>query len=207
MRTDSFLSLPTECSDRGHPALMPQLSRTIVQVTHGANEGFFPVSGNSVAAVRMCLATGFSIPGDALPMVGGQIVGPDHILTAGEELTFAKEHGHKGVGTQVWTEEEFCKFFKISREDLDTWIGQGLKAKPCLDGSLRITETGADEFFRGSQVQSPYLTTEQAAHYLRTTVKGIYSLLERRKLRKLPGSRTVLFTRDLLDAYVRGGEE
>jgi excisionase family DNA binding protein len=82
-----------------------------------------------------------------------------------------------------------------------------LKAKPCLDGSLRITETAADEFFRGGQVQSPYLTAEQAAGYLHTTVKGIYSLLERRKLRKLPGSRTVLFTRELLDAYVRGGQE
>ena len=140
-------------------------------------------------------------------MIGGRVVGPDHILAAGDELLFAKEKGHKGVGSQVWTDEEFCKFFQITLEDLNAWIGQGLKVKRVLDGSLRITETAADEFFRGSEVQSPYLTAEQAAHYLRTTVKGIYSLLERRKLRKLPGSRTVLFTRDLLDAYVRGGEE
>jgi excisionase family DNA binding protein len=176
-------------------------------VTHGANEGFFPVAGKSVASVRKALATVLSIPGDALPMVGGQIVGPDHILAAGEELTFAKQTGHKGVGSQVWTDEEFCKFFKLTRDDLHSWVAQGLKVGRCLDGSLRISETAVDEFFRGSEVPSPYLTAEQAAHYLRTTVKGIYSLLERRKLRKLPGSRTVLFTRDLLDAYVRGGEE
>jgi excisionase family DNA binding protein len=71
---------------------------------------------------------------------------------------------------------------------------------------MRITETSADEFFLGQQTESPYLTAEQAAKYLRTTVKGVYSLLERRKLKKLPGSRTILFTRDLLDAYLRGGE-
>jgi excisionase family DNA binding protein len=173
-------------------------------VTHGANEGFFPVAGKSVAAVRRGLATAFGIPDDALPIIGGRVVGPDHRLTPGEELLFAKEIGRKGVGTHVWTAEEFCKFFKISREDLDAWIGQGLPVKPCLDGSLRITETAVDEFFRGQVIESPYLTTEDAAKYLRTTIKGIYSLLERGKLRKLPGSRTVLFTREMLDAYVRG---
>lgn len=207
MRTDSFLSPPPECIHRGHAAALAEHSRTFVRVTHGAHDDFFPVAGKSVASLRKALATAFGIPTDALPMIGGRVVGPDRVLAAGDELLFAKKKGHKGVGTQVWTEEEFCKFFKITLEDLNAWIAQGLRTKPCLDGSLRITETAVDEFFQGSQVPSPYLTAEQAAHYLRTTVKGIYSLLERRKLRKLPGSRTVLFTPDLLDAYVRGGEQ
>jgi excisionase family DNA binding protein len=82
-----------------------------------------------------------------------------------------------------------------------------LKVRPCLDGSLRITESDADDFFRGPVVESPYLTSEQAAVYLRTTIKGVYSLLERGKLKKLPGSRTILFTREMLDAYVQGGDK
>jgi hypothetical protein len=203
MRTDFSPSPPPECRGPGRAVAPARLPRT-VRVTHGADEGFFPVAGKSVAAVRRGLATAFGIPDAALPMIGGRVVGPDHRLAPGEELLFAKEKGHKGVGTQVWTAEEFCKFFKLSREDLDAWIGQGLSVKPCLDGSLRITETAADEFFRGSQVESPYMTAEQAAIYLHTTVKGIYSLLERRKLRKLPGCRSILFTREMLDAFVRG---
>lgn len=117
-----------------------------------------------------------------------------------------KLRGSKSVGERVWDQNEFCKFFKVTLADLHAWIAQGLNVKWCLDGSIRITETAYDEFARGRVIESPYLTAEQAAKYLRTTVKGIYSLLERRKLKKLPGSRTILFTRDLLDAYVRGGE-
>src|SRR5262249_55020697 len=117
---------PLMAGNRGHPpALAPP--RTVVRVTHGANEGFFPVAGKSVASVRKALVTPFGIPPDALPMIGGRVVGPDHILAAGDELLFAKEKGHKGVGSQVWTDEEFCKFFKITREDPDAWIAQGLK--------------------------------------------------------------------------------
>lgn len=214
MRTTPALSSDSACDRCGHPAAQahsvaratgPLRQPSIaVRVTHGAQEDFFPVTGKSVANVRRCLADAFGIPADALPMIGGRVVGPDHRLAPGEELLFAVEKGHKGVGSQVWTDEEFSRFFKITREDLDAWIAQGLKAKRVLDGSLIITETAADEFFRGSQVESPYLTAEQAASYLRTTVKGIYSLLERRKLRKLPGSRSILFTREMLDAFVRG---
>jgi hypothetical protein len=206
MRTDSFSSPPPECNDRGRSSALAQRPSTIVRVTHGAHEDFFPVVGKSVATVRRCLASVFSIPVEALPRVSGQVVGPDHILAAGEGLTFAKENGHKGVGTHVWTEMEFCKFFKITREDLDTWIGKGLKAKPCLDGSLRITETAADEFFRGSQVPSPYLTAEQAVEYLGLkSLKALYGLVERGKLMPLPGHRKYRFTTEQLDACLRGG--
>ena len=197
MRTDSFPSPPAGCSDR--------LSGTVVRVTHGADEEFFPVVGKSVANVRKCLASAFSIPADALAMVDGRVVGPDHILAAGQELAFAKEKGRKGVGTQVWTEEEFCKFFKITREDLDAWIGQGLKAKPCLDASLRITETAADEFFRGRVVESPYLSTDEAAAYCNVSKDAFYGRVERRKIKPLSGSgKENRFTREQCDAMMKG---
>ena len=112
--------------------------------------------------------------------------------------------GRKGVGEKVWAGEEFCQFFKITTEDLQAWIAQGLKVRRCLDGSLRITESAVDEFFRGRVVESPYLTIEEAAIYARTTVNNIYGLIERRKLKKLPGTRTVLFTQEILDDYLKG---
>jgi len=179
----------------------------LVHVTHGANVGAFPVAGKSVGSVRKGLVHHFSIPAAAIAFVGGRIVGPDHIIVAGQDLTFAKPTGQKGVGTQVWTEDEFCKCFKIPSEELQAWTAQGLKVKQCLDGSIRITETAVDEFFRGKEIESPYLTAEEAAKYLRTTVKGIYSLMERRKLKKLPGLRNLLFTREALDDFLRGGRK
>ena len=53
-------------------------------------------------------------------------------------------------------------------------------------------------------IESPYLTIEEAAIYGRTTVNNIYGLIERRKLKKLPGTRTVLLTKEILDAYLKG---
>jgi len=54
-------------------------------------------------------------------------------------------------------------------------------------------------------ILSPYLTAEEAAAYLRTTVQGIYSLVKRRKIRPMPGRPgRLLFTREALDRYLAG---
>jgi excisionase family DNA binding protein len=53
-------------------------------------------------------------------------------------------------------------------------------------------------------VQSPYLNAEEAAAYLRITVNALYGLVERRRLRPLPGSRKYRFTREGLDAFLMG---
>jgi excisionase family DNA binding protein len=55
------------------------------------------------------------------------------------------------------------------------------------------------------KIVSPYLTAEEAAAYLRLdSVKKIYGLIERGKLRPLPGSRKLRFTIEILDEYLRG---
>ena len=48
-------------------------------------------------------------------------------------------------------------------------------------------------------IASPYLTAPEAATYLRTTVQGIYSLVKRGRLKPMPGSGKLLFTRAALD--------
>jgi excisionase family DNA binding protein len=53
-------------------------------------------------------------------------------------------------------------------------------------------------------VESPYLTADEAAVYLRINVNALYSLVERRKLAPLPGHRKYRFTRDMLDNFLRG---
>jgi len=50
---------------------------------------------------------------------------------------------------------------------------------------------------------SPYLTAAEAALYLRTTVQGVYSLVKRGRVRPMPGSGRLLFTREALDACLR----
>jgi excisionase family DNA binding protein len=49
---------------------------------------------------------------------------------------------------------------------------------------------------------SPYLTAAEAAAYLRTTVQGIYSLVKRGRVKPMPGSGKLLFTREALDKYL-----
>lgn len=49
------------------------------------------------------------------------------------------------------------------------------------------------------KVVSPYLTAVEAAAYLRTTVQGIYALVKRGRLKPMPGSGKLLFTRAALD--------
>jgi excisionase family DNA binding protein len=51
-------------------------------------------------------------------------------------------------------------------------------------------------------VISPYLTTAEAAAYIRTTIQGVYSLVKRGRLRPMPGSGKLLFTREALDKYL-----
>lgn len=54
-------------------------------------------------------------------------------------------------------------------------------------------------------IVSPYLTAEEAAAYLRTTIQGIYSLVKRGRLRPMPGRPgRLLFTRETLDGYLGG---
>lgn len=48
-------------------------------------------------------------------------------------------------------------------------------------------------------ISSPYLTAPEAAVYLRTTVQGIYALVKRGRLKPMPGSGKLLFTRGALD--------
>jgi excisionase family DNA binding protein len=53
------------------------------------------------------------------------------------------------------------------------------------------------------QLISPYLTAAEAALYLRTTIQGIYSLVKRGRLKPMPGSGKLLFTREALDACLQ----
>jgi excisionase family DNA binding protein len=52
-------------------------------------------------------------------------------------------------------------------------------------------------------VISPYFTAAEAAAYLRTTVQGIYALVKRGRVRPMPGSGKLLFTREALDACLQ----
>jgi len=136
-----------------------------VKVIHGTNDGLFMIAGTSVASVRAVLRDAFNIPDDAIAFVNGVCVVPGCQLHENDTLEFVVPFGRKGVGERVWNADEFCQFFKISPEDLQAWIAQGLKVKRCLDGSIRITETAVDEFFRGRVIDSLCLNTEQTTRH------------------------------------------
>lgn len=178
-----------------------------VKVIHAANDGLFTVAGASVASVRASLRDAFNLPDDAAIFVNSVPVLSDHCLQANETLEFVMPFGRKGVGERVWTADEFCQFFRITPEDLQAWIAQGLKIKHCLDGSLRITETAVDEFFRGRVIESPYLSTDEAAAYCNVTKDAFYGRVERKKITPLPGSaKENRFTREQCDRMMKGAD-
>jgi hypothetical protein len=53
-------------------------------------------------------------------------------------------------------------------------------------------------------VDSPFYTKEEAAKYLPTTVDGIRGRVERGQLKRCPGVRHYLFTKEMLDDSVKG---
>jgi hypothetical protein len=83
-----------------------------------------------------------------------------------------------------------ARFFRIPLEDMN-WQGT---AKP---------EAQKPDPAR-PRIESPYLDAQQAADYLGMTVKALYGHVERRKLQPLPGYKKYRFTRDRLDAFLRG---
>jgi hypothetical protein len=47
---------------------------------------------------------------------------------------------------KVWSDEELCKFFKITLADLDFWESQGCKVNRLNDGSRQWTEEAIDDY-------------------------------------------------------------
>ena len=181
------------------------ISFGFVKVIHAIKADFLDVAGESVAAVRESLPDAFNLNGEAVPFVKGEPVLPTYILQPDDTLEFIVPLGRKSVGEQIWTDEEFCILFKITTEDLQAWIAQGLKVRRCLDGSLRITETAVDEFFRGRVIESPYLSTDEAAAYCNVTKDAFYGRVERKKITPLPGSaKENRFTREQCDRMMKG---
>ena len=68
-----------------------------VHVIHGANEGYFPLSGKTVGSVRKSLREVYNIPGDAFALVNGQQVEDDFVLLEQNSLEFTKTAGTKGL--------------------------------------------------------------------------------------------------------------
>lgn len=67
-----------------------------VRVVHGANSGYYALSGKTIGDVRKGLKDAFSLPGDAIAEVDGKTVGDDFILAEGQNLEFSKLSGRKG---------------------------------------------------------------------------------------------------------------
>ena len=77
---------------------------------------------------------------------------------------------------------------------------------------LKALETRIDDVDRRcrphpesrSKPPRTFLHAEEAADYLGITVKALYSLKDRGKLKSLPGSRKLRFTPKMLDDYLHG---
>lgn len=175
----------------------------MVRVIHCSNEVHIQ-PGLAVGTVQKRLKEVLNVRPDAIGLVNGKQATSDHRLVEGDNLEFVSQDGEKGVG-QVWTREEFCKLFKLTDDQLEDQIGKGLKVMRLGDGTIRVTESAVDDFLRGRQVESPYLSTEEAARYCNLTRDAFYGRVERRKIKPLPGSgKENRFTREQCDQMMKG---
>ena len=94
---------------------------------------------------------------------------------------------------------------RLAGEIAETVVGE-FRREIGLDGPVPPQADGNSPVGRidDPKVETPYLDVQQAAAYLRKSPKAIYGLIERGKLRKMPGSRVCYFTRELLDDFLRG---
>jgi excisionase family DNA binding protein len=106
----------------------------------------------------------------------------------------------------VWTEDEFLKTFAVSRSTLLAWIADGLAALRCPDNTFRITASAVDDFVRSRHVETPYLTADEAARYIKRSRQAVYALVKRNRLAPCNGRvGKLLFRRRDLDRFVLGG--
>jgi len=106
--------------------------------------------GLNVRQVRELLREVMVIPIEALPFVRWKPVAEGHRLTERDKLEFITPDQDVG---QVWTGEQFCALFSMAQEDLEMWIENGLPVLRLKDGSVRVTETVVDDFFRKRKVE------------------------------------------------------
>jgi excisionase family DNA binding protein len=105
----------------------------------------------------------------------------------------------------VWTEAEFLITFTITRDTLLEWIADGLRVLRCNDNTFRITAAALDEYVRGKEVKTPYLTADEAAKYIKRTRQAVYALVKRNRLKPCGGeSSKLLFRREDLDRFIEG---
>jgi len=120
-----------------------------MQVIYGRDEvELDEPDGVEVGVIQARLKSFFSLPADATASVNGIDVGPAELAGPDSTVEFRVTQGRKGVG-RVWSPEEYCELFSLSREELDQQIQKGLRVMQAANGSMRITETAVDEFVRG----------------------------------------------------------
>lgn len=81
-----------------------------VQVIHGANVVFLPLSGRTVGRVKSVLRDVLNVSRRAVAFIQGKPVADDHLLADGDVLEFVRAEGHKGGDHDHWSEKELVRF-------------------------------------------------------------------------------------------------
>jgi len=137
-----------------------------MELMHAAEAQDLDVAGHTVGEIRVALTHVLNI-GNQEARLDGRRVSDDVVMSDDDgTLEFVKLAGRKGVG-QIWSADEYCQRFGISREQLNQQIEEGLKVMRLADGSLRITETAVDQFIAGDAivVQVANALTRIANHF------------------------------------------
>lgn len=172
---------------------------------HGLGE-IEVVAGLTVGLVRDAYGHVLNVPPDAEALVNGRPVQQHHVVQDEDTLEFIKASGRKGAGPWAKTDDELCEFLKGTPEDLDFLENQGCKPLRLKDGTRRWTADAIDEFngIKKQPMDSPWLTHEEAAAYLKISPDALYAHVDRGRIKPFKVGVQSRYTRPMLDKFVKG---
>jgi hypothetical protein len=97
LRSLSSRVLAPKTSVLGDPLAPAEPLPGTVHVTGNVNDEWLPLAGRTVGEIRRRVGSRYELGSGALATVGGQLVGDDVVVRAGEHLAFLRDSGEKGA--------------------------------------------------------------------------------------------------------------
>ena len=164
-------------------------------LTFGPNSVEYDLTGYTIAQAEQALSEVLNIGSWVPAFVEGKRVESKSkfVLHRGQAVLFWKVWGIKGAGRRKLLEEQVVEL----QDRID-------RLEDAVYGLLDVAGDRIGTPKNGSR-KSPYLNSEEAAEYLRTSISSLYGLVDRKQINPLRGpKRSYRFTPRMLDDYLRG---
>lgn len=159
----------------------------------GLNNIEIDLSGYTVAQAQQSLSDVLNLGPQHPAFIDEELVSKNTVVRPGTTVSFIKVRGVKGAGRRKHIEERLVEI----TDRLD-------QLESALFGLLDIAGNRVDASHNRRGKKSPYLNSEEAAEYIRTSMSSLYGVINRGHIDPLRGPKdSYRFTTRMLDDYLR----